>query len=85
MRCHSIAARFGQGSDLIAPESLAEDLVIARIEWAEATDSDRQRRDVFGVVTVAEALDREYIDRWAAALELQDAWRAIRDEASAGL
>ena len=61
----------------------AEDLVIAKLEWAEATDSERQRRDVLGVVTVAEALDRAYIDRWAAALGLQDAWRAILDEASA--
>ena len=61
----------------------AEDLVIAKLEWAEATDSERQRRDVLGVVTVAEALDREYIDRWAAALGLQDAWQAILDEASA--
>ena len=57
--------------------------MIAKLEWAEATDSERQRRDVLGVVTVAEALDREYIDRWAAALGLQDAWQAILDEASA--
>jgi hypothetical protein len=62
----------------------AEDLVIAKLEWAEATDSDRQRRDVLGIVTVAEDLDRDYIDRWAAALGLQDAWQSILDEASAG-
>jgi hypothetical protein len=59
----------------------AEDLVVAKLEWAAASDSDRQRRDVLGIVRVAVDLDEAYIDRWAAALEVGEAWRAIRDEA----
>ena len=59
----------------------AEDLVVAKLEWAAASDSDRQRRDVLGIVRVAVDLDEGYIDRWATALGLDEAWRAIRDEA----
>ena len=59
----------------------AEDLVVAKLEWAAASDSDRQRRDVLGIVRVAVDLDEAYIDRWAAALGLGESWRAIRDEA----
>jgi hypothetical protein len=59
----------------------AEDLVIAKLEWAMASDSDRQRRDAAGIVAVADGLDEGYIDRWAAALGLTDAWRQVRDGA----
>ena len=59
----------------------AEDLVVAKLEWAAASDSVRQRLDVLGIVRVAVDLDEAYIDRWAAALGLGEAWRAIRDEA----
>ena len=58
----------------------AEDLVIAKLEWAKATDSERQRRDVLGIVAVADALDEDYIQRWATALDLLDAWRDVLDE-----
>jgi hypothetical protein len=56
----------------------AEDLVIAKLEWAAASDSDRQLRDAAGVVAVADRLDEAYIDRWATALGAMDAWREIR-------
>jgi hypothetical protein len=59
----------------------AEDLVVAKLEWAAASDSDRQRRDVLGMLRVAVDLDEAYIDRWATALGLGQAWRAVRDEA----
>ena len=55
--------------------------MIAKLERANASDSERQRRDVLGIVVTADALDQDYIERWAAALGLQDAWRAIREEA----
>ena len=61
----------------------AEDLVIAKLEWAAASDSDRQRRDAASIVAVANELDEVYIDRWAAALGLTEAWHAIRDHAPA--
>lgn len=59
----------------------AEELVVAMLEWAAASDSDRQRRDILGILRVAIDLDEAYIDRWAAVLGLGHAWRAIRDEA----
>jgi hypothetical protein len=58
-----------------------EDLVIAKLEWAVASDSDRQRRDVLGMLRMAVDLDEAYIDRWTAELGLRSAWRSIRDQA----
>lgn len=59
----------------------AEDLVIAKLEWAAASGSDRQLRDAAGIVAVADGLDEDYIDRWAAALGVTEAWQTIRREA----
>jgi hypothetical protein len=74
-----------QAADLLGTPGFiatAEDLVIAKLEWAAASDSDRQRRDVMGIVTATDDLDEAYIERWASALGLLDAWRAIRREAA---
>ena len=57
----------------------AEDLVIAKLEWAAVSGSERQLRDVIGIVAVTETLDDAYIERWAAVLGLSDAWRNVRD------
>jgi hypothetical protein len=73
-----------QHADLLGTAAFvvtAEDLVIAKLEWAAASDSDRQRRDAAGIVAVADELDEAYIDRWAAALGIAEAWREIRKEA----
>ena len=59
----------------------AEDLVIAKLEWAAASDSDRQLRDVAGILAVTKRLDVPYIERWAAALGVVETWRRVRDEA----
>lgn len=59
----------------------AEDVILAKLEWAKATGSDRQLDDVAGILAIASALDLPYIDRWAATLGLEDAWRTVRDEA----
>lgn len=58
----------------------AEDMVIAKLEWATASDSDRQLRDVAGILAAAgEAFDSEYVERWAAALGLSDSMRFVRE------
>jgi hypothetical protein len=57
----------------------AEDLVIAKVEWAAASSSDRQMRDVAGILAVTDDLDLSYIDRWAAALGVSEAWRTVRE------
>ena len=59
----------------------AEDIILAKIEWAKATGSDRQLDDVAGILAIASALDVPYIDRWAAILGLEAAWSALRETA----
>ncbi len=70
-------------ADLLGtPAAIAtvEDLIIAKLEWAAATGSDRQLADVASLVQIdRESLDVDYIDRWTAALGLREAWRAQRD------
>jgi hypothetical protein len=57
----------------------AEDLVIAKLEWAAASGSDRQLSDVAGIIAIAEGLDTAYIDRWASSLGVEAAWRTLWD------
>jgi hypothetical protein len=53
----------------------AEDTIVAKLEWARAGESERQLRDVVGILEVSgEGLDRDYIARWVAELELQPLW-----------
>lgn len=57
----------------------AEDLILAKLEWAHATGSERQLRDVAGIVAIRHSLDEDYIERWASALGTNDAWHQARD------
>ena len=53
----------------------AEDLVIAKLEWARLGDSERQLRDVAEMLAIqGEALDREQIERWVAEFGLEEVW-----------
>jgi len=55
-----------------------EDTVIAKLEWAQATDSDRQLRDVRGMLAVAGSdLDRMYVDGWVQRLGLEGSWERV--------
>jgi hypothetical protein len=55
-----------------------EDLVIAKLEWAQATDSDRQVRDVAGMLDVAGAgIDVAYVDDWFRRLGLRHSWARV--------
>ena len=64
----------GLAADVVS----AEDLVLVKLEWAAATDSDRQLRDVEGMVrSVGGELDRGYVDGWAARLGVTERWRQI--------
>ncbi|HSL77313.1 MAG TPA: hypothetical protein VK867_10220 [Candidatus Limnocylindrales bacterium] len=55
-----------------------EDMVIAKLEWAQATDSDRQLRDVRGMLAVAGSiLDRPYVDGWVQRLGLEGTWERV--------
>ncbi len=60
----------------------AEDVVLSKLEWAKLSQSDRQIRDVAGVVkTKGDALDYQYIERWVVSLGLQAQWQAAKLEA----
>jgi hypothetical protein len=57
-----------------------EDIVIAKLEWAKLGGSDRQLRDVLGVLMVqAGSLNREHIERWVTVLGLEGEWSRVRD------
>lgn len=55
-----------------------EDLILAKLLWAREIDSDRQIRDVSGMIQVAgPALDRAYLVSWAERLEVADLLRRV--------
>ena len=56
----------------------AEDVVIAKLEWAKAGESERQLRDVAAILAVSgDGLDYPYIERWVSALGLQEPWSEV--------
>jgi hypothetical protein len=58
----------------------AEDTVLAKLEWAKLGESERQLRDVRGIVDVkGESLDRAYIERWLDDLGVRELWNRVRD------
>jgi hypothetical protein len=57
----------------------AEDAIIAKLEWAKLSDSERQLRDVEGVLAVrAATLDITYIEKWIDELGLEAQWARVR-------
>src|SRR5207249_4529045 len=56
----------------------AEDVVIAKLEWAKLGASQRQLEDVAGILRLQERLDRVYVERWVGLLGLQAQWAAAR-------
>lgn len=53
----------------------AEDTILAKLEWARAGESERQLRDVAGILGASgDVLDRDYVERWIAELGLADVW-----------
>jgi hypothetical protein len=58
-----------------------EDIVIAKLEWAAAAESERQLRDVTSMLAVSGGeIDEEYVVRWVETLGLHDLWRVVRRE-----
>jgi len=60
----------------------AEDTILSKLAWARESGSERQLSDAAGIVaSCGDALDRTYIDRWAAELDVTDPWQRISGEA----
>ena len=61
------------------PVATAEDMIIAKLDWAKAGESERQLRDVARIVAVSgDSLDMAYLNRWISELDLEDVWRNIQ-------
>ena len=55
-------------------------MVVAKLEWAKLSDSERQLRDVAEIVNVqGGALDTDHVQRWVDELELAEQWAVARD------
>jgi hypothetical protein len=58
----------------------AEDTIVAKLEWAKAGESERQLRDVEGILSrVGDRLDQAYVDRWVEGLGLSEQWRRVAE------
>ena len=55
----------------------AEDVVIAKLEWAKLSQSQRQIEDAAAILRIRSSeLDRAYLQRWIRQLLLQKQWEA---------
>lgn len=62
----------------------AEDTILAKLEWARRGGSERQMRDVIGILAVSgDTLDHSYLTRWAAELGVTEELAQAKDEARA--
>ena len=61
------------------PIATAEDVLIAKLEWAKAGESQRQIEDAAGILRVRSGnLDEAYIERWVQQLGLEKQWADAR-------
>ncbi len=57
-------------------------VIVAKLEWARAGESERQLRDVVGIVAASGGhLDRGYLERWIGELHLAPLWDRVEAEA----
>ncbi len=63
----------------------AEDTIIAKLDWARESLSERQLRDVASILAVSEAqLEHEYIEHWITELDLLEVWNKAKQTTSNG-
>lgn len=56
----------------------AEDSIVAKLEWAKQSQSERQLRDVAGIISArSDSLDISYIQHWITELKLEEQWRQV--------
>ena len=57
------------------PVASAEDIIIAKLEWAKRGQSQRQIDDAAGILRLrGDSLDRSYLDKWVRELDLASQW-----------
>jgi hypothetical protein len=70
----------GSVGDHPAAINSPEDVILSKLEWAKASRSERQVRDAAGVVAVwGDALDWDYLNRWAEELSVSDLLAQLRE------
>lgn len=58
--------------------SSAEDVIVNKMRFYREGGSDKHLRDIAGMLKISgSAIDREYVERWAASFGVQDVWRVI--------
>jgi hypothetical protein len=63
----------------------AEDIIIAKMEWAKMSGSTRQLEDVAAILRLQwNVLDLAYLENWAASLQLRPQWEESREQAGIG-
>ena len=72
----------GSVGDHPAAINSPEDVILSKLEWAKASRSERQIRDAAGVVAAwGDALDWDYLNRWAEELSVSDLLAQLRGAA----
>lgn len=68
---------------ILIPISRPEDTILAKLRWAALCGgSEKQMNDAKSVYELQHAiLDLVYLERWVAALDLQELWDQLRSEA----
>jgi hypothetical protein len=79
------ASRFARARSVeIAPGervrvSAPEDVILKKLEYFKAGASDKHLRDIASMIKISgETFDREYLERWARELGVEEEWRAAR-------
>jgi hypothetical protein len=61
----------------------AEDVIIAKLEWAKVGESERQIQDVAAILHIrGSLLDQSYIEKWILQLGLAEQWTAAKRAAA---
>jgi hypothetical protein len=56
-----------------------EDMVVAKLEWAAASGSERQLQDVRAMLDVSgDSVDVGYVEGWVSELGLREQWEEVR-------
>ena len=77
------ARRVQAGEDWGALFASPEDAIVKKMDFYRQGGSDKHLRDIASVLqTSGDQLDTDYIERWAAELDLADVWRRIVERLS---
>lgn len=74
-RARSFEAIPGESFKVAAPD----DLILKKLEYYTMGGSDKHLRDIASMIKVSgETFDRAYLERWAEALDVTEAWTAVK-------